>query len=109
MVCWISPEAVVTSRVKGPNHLRKFPKKYSVSQFQNKAGNILIFHHKGLSNVACHEASSSEKESGFSLFYQLFDTLKDKTKLYQNWSQMRTVSSSNFRPISSINDNSRSF
>ena len=61
MVCWISPEAVVTRQVKGPNHLRKFPKKYSVSQFQNRAGNILIFHRKGLSNVACHEASSSEK------------------------------------------------
>ena len=36
---------------------------------------------------------TQRKESGFSLFYQLFDTVKDKKKkkLYQNWSQIRTV------------------
>ena len=36
---------------------------------------------------------TQRKESGFSLFYQLFDIVKDKKKkkLYQNWSQIRTV------------------
>jgi len=36
---------------------------------------------------------TQRKESGFSLFYQLFDMVKDKKKkkLYQNWSQIRTV------------------
>ena len=36
---------------------------------------------------------TQRKESGFSLFYQLFDIVKDKKKkkFYQNWSQIRTV------------------
>lgn len=57
----VSVDAVVTRKAEGPNHLRKIPKTHSVSQFQNKASNILIPYHKDMSNIACHNANYLEK------------------------------------------------
>lgn len=54
-------DAVVARQTEGPNHLRKIPKTHSVSQFQNKASNILISYHKDMSNIACHNASYLQK------------------------------------------------